>query len=264
MDPEDKKLPTYLVRPYLDLIEQVGRNVCRYYISHPKYERPEGITALVLLLDEPMAYESVEAILPYVDEVVVVDASETITTLPTNDKIQYVHTPAEQNMQVKIGLLLSRYRWILRWDGDFSVATDLKKFLQLTLEYPTGFWQIKGMVRNIDHLGTPVLLQKESYLFTYHPYILVAEYSWAKKLCDLISKLRGGLPGRICYGTLPPFFRMVNTHIIYANHHYENKSLNRLLEREYQAEWSLLTDAQRAEYTDFKEYVACHSGGVYT
>jgi len=257
MNQSDQQLPTYLVRPVLDKVEQVGRTLLKMS-PHYSIDRKEGVTALVLLFNEPLAFQAVETILPYVDEVVVVDASDNIPQLPQSEKIQYIRTPAEQNMQVKIGLLLSKYRWILRWDGDFTPSYDIVEFLQMTKLKPDGYWQIKGMVKNIDHQNHPVLVQKESYLFTYHPAILTADFTWLKKTSDMVALFRGGLPGRICYGTLPPFFGMVDTSLVYANHFFEAKSTQRLIEREYQAHWSLLSDRQRAEYHSFVEFVQEH------
>jgi len=254
MEPQDKVLPTRLGRPFIDKVESVGRKLT-HVLPHYTIPRKEGISAIVLLLDEPIAYQSVETILPYVDEVVVVDASTTITKLPPSSKITYMRTPAEQNMQVKIGMLLSRYRWILRWDGDFLPASELKQLLQITKQHPDGYWQVKTWVRNIDKQNQPVLIQKECYLFTYHPEILTADYKILKHLTDVVAKVKGGMPGRICYGTLPYFFGDIKTNYVFANHYFESKSDERLVARKHQAQWSMLSDEDRSAYTSFEEYV---------
>ena len=261
MEPQDTLLPQRLGRPFIDKVESVGRKLT-HVLPHYTIPRKEGISAIVLLLDEPMAYASIESILPYVDEVVVVDASDTITHIPTHKKITYVLTPAEQNMQVKIGMLLSQYRWILRWDGDFLPSAELSHLLDIPKHYPDGYWQVKTWVRNIDKQNQPVLIQKECYLFTYHPEILTADYKLLKQFTDVVAKVKGGLPGRICYGTLPYFFGDIKTDYVFANHYFESKSDARLTARQYQAQWSMLSDAERNEYTNFQEYVNYHSDEV--
>lgn len=242
-----------LGRPLLNPIERIGRHITSVF-PHYEYDRPLGVSAIVLLRDEPMAYESVNQILPLVDEVVVVDSSDGITDLPGDERINYVHTPPEQDSQFKIGMLLSHYHWLLRWDGDFTVTDETQCFIERLRRIKEGYWQIKSMVANVhdNHID---YLQKESYAFTFHPCVFTANYSLLKRFTDVISKFRGGLPGRICYGMLPFFFRQLDIDMVYAFHHYKNKSSKRLREREFQAEWSMLSDLNRSYFNGFEDYV---------
>lgn len=251
---EDKQIPMILGRPFINKVEAVCRK-----ISHhgPQYhvDRLDGITAVMKIRNEPLALEAMASIRPFVDQIVVVDASDDPLNLESSDDITYVRTPAEQNLQVKIGMLLSKYRWILRWDGDFKVADELEELLLVTKQYPRRYWQVKALVRNIDRSNTSVSVQKECYLFTFHPEILTVDFHWETRLTDMIAKVKGGMPGRICYGTFPYFFGDVHTNLVFANHFFESKSKERLVEREFQAHWSLLSDVQRGQYKDFEAFV---------
>lgn len=242
-----------LGRPLLNPIERIGRHMSSK-LPHVTYERVDGVSAIVLLRNEPMAYESVASILPLVDEVVVVDSSDITPHLPMSDKIIYTHTLPEQDTQFKIGMLLSKYRWLLRWDGDFLPTDETEGFIDLLRTLKQGYWQVKCCVANI-HEDVIDYLQKEQYAFTFHPMIFTANYSYLKLFTDVIAKFRGGLPGRICYGMLPYFFDQKDVDMVYAFHHYKNKDSKRLTERVFQAQWSMLSERQRAMFSGFEEYV---------
>lgn len=137
-----------LQRPLLNNVERIGRGISRF-IPHYSIDRMDGVSALVLLYDEPLAFDSVSDILPLVDQVVVVDAGKHPASLPESDKIVSVRTPAEQDLQAKIGLLLSRYRWVLRWDGDFRCNEETKSYIDFIRSVKDGYWQIKCMVAKI-------------------------------------------------------------------------------------------------------------------
>lgn len=253
MEPCDTNLPVILGRPFINKVEKVCRGISRFF-PHYNVDRKEGITAVMKIRNEPLAAEALATISDYVDQVVVVDASDTPVHLQ-GKKVTYITAPAEQNLQVKLGMLLSRYRWVLRWDGDFHPAKELPQLLTLTKQYPRGYWQIKALVRNINAIGKPVSVQKECYLFTYHPRILTVDFQWETQLTDMIAKVKGGMPGRICYGTLPYFFGDIQTNLVFAKHYFESKSQQRLVERKYQAQWSMLSDGERSVYMDFDAYV---------
>lgn len=248
-----------LGRPFLNPIEKMGRTVLRFS-PHIRIRKPHGISALTLLRDEPMAYESISSILPMVDEVVVVDSSKRKAKIPVSDKIIYVYTPPEQDVQSKIGVLLCKYQWILRWDGDFLSTDETEGFLEYVRSIKEGYWQIKCMVANIDK-GEIDFLQKEQYVFSYHPELLTANYKPLKYFTDVIAKLRGGMAGRIFYGMLPYFYGQIDKDVVFAEHHYKYKSTQRLKERLYQAEWSLLTDIQRSMFKGFEDFVIQEGGG---
>ena len=242
-----------LGRPYLNMLEKIGRSVGRF-LPHKQYPRSDGVSALFLIRDEPLAYDSIRSILPLVDEVVVVDCGRQRPVLPSDKKIVYVHTPPEQDSQAKIGMILSRYRWVLRWDGDFLPTEETKKIIEYARDLKQGYWQIRCMVAN-THNNQVDYLQKESYLFTYHPCILTAKESLLKQLFDVAAKIRGGLPGRICYGTLPYFFGQHDLDMVLAYHYYKHKSMERLFEREHQAYWSLMSDKDRVYHGSYEKYL---------
>lgn len=254
-----KNKKVYLNRPILNPVEKNSRNILRFF-PHYNVNRMDGVSAIVLLRDEPLAFDSIISILPFVDEVIVVDSSSISYDLPISNKIVYVHAPPEQDMQFKIGMLLSHFRWLLRWDGDFLSVPETKEFLDTIRSIKDGYWQVKTMVVNVNDNKVDYL-QKEQYAFTFHPEILTANYKPLKHFSDIVSKIRGGLPGRICYGMLPYFFGQIDIDMVFAEHHYKCKSKQRLLEREHQAQWSMLSDKERSGFGSFENYIKIKTEG---
>ena len=250
-----KEVPVRLERRFFDPLEQTVRHVTSVFKPIRWVDdRLAGVTALTLTMDEPLVFESVVSILPLVDEVVVVDAGRNKAKLPMSDKIIHVRAPPGFNTQFKVGLLLSHYHWILRWDADFLVTFETQKLLDKYRDVSDGFCQVKCMVANVDD-GIVDMLQNESYLFTFHPDILNTDYSITKKFVDFLHLVYGKRKPFNCHSVLPWFFDMRMEDYVIANHHYKSKPQEQLHNRQKLNEWRDLPVEEKKKYKDYGGFI---------
>lgn len=243
----------FLERPFADKMEKIFRSITQHLIPFRQI-RKNGISAIMLTRDEPLFKQSLKDILPLVDEVVVVDAGKKKVSVIKSDKVIYVRTEPEQNTQFKIGLLLSHYHWIIRWDADFLLNDETERFIEYLRTNNTGYWMVKCHIANVSN-GKIENLQNEAYAFTYHPLLLTSDWSLLMWWINRIIMLLGHQVNTICYNVPPWFFGMKKIDMVFADHHYKSKSERRILEKLFQREWGKLSERERFDYGGFDEFV---------
>ncbi len=154
-------------------------------IDPPSRYRPPGISALIVSYnEEDWIEESMESISDLVDEYVIVDSSTDSTPEKAKKKaeeldkpIKLVRTPPGNLAELRnIGLRKTSYRWILVWDPDFILheryvgfLKDIVKELALKDWYYGIYWPHVCLDIDVKHYDPYNYLQREHWLFTYHP-----------------------------------------------------------------------------------------------
>lgn len=235
-----------------------------------KYNRKEGISALILLRNEPWIEPSILSIKDIVDEYVIVDCSTDDTPKKIeriknqeNLNLKYVHMEPDYYKQLEVAIKLSSREWLLRWDGDFiayeSGIRSIKKIKDIIqLLSKCRYYYIEFSVLNVEldflHVEkTPY--HSEAYLFKYSPSL--NEISFVRKFRTIIRRiLTRRLPPRAPYLPFPLWYKRIVLDKTFAIHLRTVKSPLRLLERKYQTYWGLLSSKKKELFANsFNEYV---------
>lgn len=235
-----------------------------------KYNRKEGISALILLRNEPWIEPSILSIKDIVDEYIIVDCSTDNTPKKIvriknqeNLNLKYVHIEPDYHKQMKIAIKLSSRKWLLRWDGDFiaykSGIRNIKKIKDIIQSLSKcRYYFIEFSVLNTEfdllHVEkTPC--HSEAYLFNYSPSL--NKISFVRKLRSMIRRIiTKRLPPRAPYLPFPLWYKRIALDKTFAMHLRTVKSPLRLLERKYQTYWGLLSSKEKQLFANsFNEYV---------
>lgn len=235
----------------MGLIRQLGRTVLSYLprmglLPKPRAYRPEGVSAMMTVKDEEdWIRKSVLSIADVVDEMVVVDnGSEDATYSILSDlerqlggKLRLYRFPTEDFCAaVNFTLDQTKYKWILRWHGDFVART-------------TGPYSTRGMLNRVRLLDShryycvwigPVSLdgdlfhqipekdvEREPFIFSYHP------------------RLRYRQVGRFEVLQVPYFYKRLDWKELYFFHMRYVKPAKRILYRFFWTEWMAYPDKRR-------------------
>lgn len=224
-----------------------------------KPSRAEGLTAVVLNRNELTLADSLRSIDPVVDEIVVVDAStgehleRAVQICGGNPKIKFTHMEPDYSEQLRVGVEISTWRWLLKWDADFVATPQTKKLREFVrLLPPPRHYAITFAVENQEPVDGRKL-HREPYLFTYHPCLM--RWRLIKLYNRFVTRRRGKLPNRSPYSPFPLFYRKIHMNNIYAIHMNKEKLPSRIAERPYQGEWALTPKWRRRGLT-FEEFVA--------
>ena len=232
-------------------------------------KRKNGISALILLRNEPFVNSSLLSIKDLVDEFIVVDCSTDDT--PTKVKqvakehalnLKYFHMKPNITKQLKTAVKMSSYEWLLHWAGDFIAYTsgkrDIRQLKDITKTYPKDkFCFIEFSVLNVelDLLHTTKNpYHCEAYFFKYSP--LLMEMSLLRILRKYISiYVKKRLPRRSPFIPYPLWYDRITLNQIFAMHLGSVKPQFRLLERKYDIIWTVVSDAIKQKFSNsFEEY----------
>jgi len=218
---------------------------------------------MVLSRNEPFIELSLKSIESLADEIIVVDASrgrwaeETEKICEEEPKIRYLHTTADYREQTKIGLLETAKRWVLKWDADFIAfphVMELRKLtesLERTKHYAISF-PVQNLEWNFFYTNLSKPLHYEPYLFTYSFKLLKKRLI---KYYNIIAlKFKKALPNRDAYTPFPFWYNNIRMNKTYALHLNTIKPPMRLVEKQFQAKWALMSRKQKGRMT-FEQFV---------
>jgi glycosyltransferase involved in cell wall biosynthesis len=146
--------------------------------------RPEGISAIVRVRNEEDWIEpSLLSIKDLVNEYVVVDGStdrtpEIVDRLAKERGLELLHVMDFREDMVAISneaLALAKYRWVLRWDGDFVAKETMAKRIRETVgscdrkKYFAVYWPHVCLDGDLWHQDPIDPLQFENWLVTSTP-----------------------------------------------------------------------------------------------
>lgn len=214
----------------------------------------EGITALMLNRNEPTFKVSLESIIDFVDEIILVDGStkeeyyRVYDTCLKFDKVKFYHMKPDYGKQINFALSKADTRWILRWDSDFTAKPNIDFLFHLTKVLKEGQnYAIEFGVE--DSKGKP---HYECYIFTNNDILLkprIRKY-WRR----LIHILKRKYPPRIGWVPFPFEYFYIRLTECYACHHHYEKPEWRRIEGKYQPIWSLMSEKERGNLS-FDEFV---------
>ena len=96
---------------------------------HPCPAEREGITAMILNRDEPTFEKSITSIAPYVDEIIVSDASTynylEVRRICEEQGAKLYRMDAHYPTQANFVYNKVKTRWALRWDADFVAMPEI-------------------------------------------------------------------------------------------------------------------------------------------
>lgn len=261
---------------HLKKITDILMSICSYapslgIVPKPKkYNRKEGISALILLRNEPWIEPSILSIKDTVDEYVIIDCSTDDTPKKIeriknqeNLNLKYVHMEPNIYKQLEMAIKLSSREWLLRWDGDFiaykSGRRSIKKIKDIIKSLSKcKYYFIEFSVLNVEldllHIEKNPH-HKEAYLFKYSPSL--KKLSFLRKLRNVLrSKITRRFPPRAPYLPFPFWYKRIVLDKTFAMHLKTVKSPLKLLERKYQTHWGLLSSKEKQLFANsFNEYI---------
>ncbi|NPA98082.1 MAG: glycosyltransferase family 2 protein [Crenarchaeota archaeon] len=219
-------------------------------IDPPSKYRPPGISALIVSYnEEDWIEDSMESISELIDEYVVVDSSTDSTPEKARRKakelgkpLKLIRAPRGNLAELRnLGLRKTSYRWILVWDPDFILHEKYVDYLKslvhrlaLTDWYYGVYWPHVCLDIDIKHYDPRNYLQREHWLFTYHP-------SLQYKIINHLERL-----------VLPLFYIRIDIEQPLSFHLRTVKKPVRLLYRHY---WYKALWADMADRINLDEYV---------
>jgi len=208
---------------------------------------------MVLNRDEPTFEESIKSIAPYVDDIIVSDASK-------NDYPKVRRICEEQGAQLykmnphipsQADFVYSKVktRWALRWDADFVAMPEINQLLQFAkaIRCDSSSYAFEFGVYDEDNK----IEHFEIYLFTIRDDLLKPRI---RKMTRRLNRFLHGKPyTRFKWMPFPIDYNIIHLKECYA-YHLQNKPNWKKIERKYQVEWGLLP-AQERNKTTYEEYV---------
>lgn len=232
-----------------------------------KSNRKPGISALVLLRNEPFVAPSLVSVKDLVNEFIIVDCSTDDTQRKVKQvakehglNLKYVHMGMDYRKQFEAAIKLSTCEWLLKWDGDFiayhSGRRDIRILKDLIKSLPKEkFFFIEFQVFDIelDLLHTnEAPYHLECYLFKYSP--LLMKQSSLRVFRNYFRLVMGKKLFRSPFLPFPFWYDRITLNSVFALHLRSVKSPFRLLEGKYQADWALLSDNLKKEFSSFEKY----------
>lgn len=245
--------------PYLGLIPKAS-----------DLDRESGISALVLLMNEPWIEPSLLSIKDFVDEFVVVDCSTDDTPRKVKQiakehglNLKYAHMKPDYRKQLETAIKMSTQKWLLKWDGDFIAYLSGRRDIRKLKDFIGWFSKEKYYFIEFSILDVDLDLlhvrkhpyHSEAYLFKYSP--LLMELSFPRVLRNYLRRAIGKrLPPRAPYLPFPFWYERIALNQVFVMHLRTVKSPLRTLERRYQAYWALLRPQEKQKYSNsFESYV---------
>jgi glycosyltransferase involved in cell wall biosynthesis len=202
------------------------------------HERKPGITAMVRVMNEPWIIPSLLSLKDFVDEIVVIDSSTDETPKKIKDlqettdlPIIYEFRDCDIREASQRALDISKYEWLLRWDGDFIAYTsgerNVSRLRELALNLPgSRYFMIIFPIICLDYDLFHVRsdwqpLQREVWLFTYDSRLSYG--LWPESGLERMD--------------FPLFFKRLWIDTPFAMHLRSVKDPARLLERNYRSLW---------------------------
>lgn len=215
--------------------------------------RDEGISAVVLVRDEPWLEPSILSVQDIADEIIIVDCSKKDITPKVRElrskglNIKFARSEIDITKQLRKAIELSSKKWILKWDSDFvaykSGERDIKKLKNIIQGLPPEkYYHIKFNVVNVvlDFFHTSKPFIRESYLFTYSDALLKPR-PINRLLYKMFLKLKKKMPPRHPYLPFPFWYNKLVLDDVFIMH-VNIKPRQRLFERKSQARWALVPD----------------------
>ncbi|MFX1518944.1 MAG: hypothetical protein ACFFCD_03360 [Promethearchaeota archaeon] len=230
--------------------------------------RKPGISALVLLRNEPFVEPSLVSIKDFVNEFILVDCSTDDTPIKVKQvakehelNLKYIHMGMDYRKQFDAAIKFSTCEWLLKWDGDFIAYLSGKRNIR----------KLKYMIKNLPKekyffIEFPVLdveldllhttknpYHFEAYLFKYSPLLL--KPSNLRKLRNNFRRVIGKRPFRSPHLPFPFWYERITLKQVFAMHLRSVKSPLRVFERKYQTDWALLSDEIKRKFSNsFEEF----------
>lgn len=251
------------------------RKICSYAPSLcivPKTDttdRKPGISALVILRNEPFVEPSLLSIKDFVDEFVVADCSTDDTPIKVkriarehNLNLKYTHMQPNITQQLETVFKSSSHEWLLIWAGDFIGFTSgdrsihqLKNVIEQCSQDKYYFIEFPVLNMELDLLHTtrrPYHL--EAYLFRYSPLLMeMPILRWMREFIRIYVNKR--LPRRYPFTPYPLWYDRIILRQAFVMHLKSVKSPLRVLERRYDIIWAILShDIQRKFSLSFENY----------
>ena len=226
--------------------------------------RKSGVSAVVIVRDEPWIEMSLCSILDVVDEIIVVDASsdDSCENVAKKLGVRYIRTLPSITEQFKLGLSMSQHTWILSWGADFVARVadidDIADLFCYVSRLPKLFYyHIAFKVANLNEHFKINGFHRESYLFKYSCLLESTNLlrQLRKKIRVLCAQQKGKLPPRYSHNPLPFFYQKIVLDNVFALH-IDVKSQKRQQERPYQPLWALMSKQEKEQFNNsFEEYV---------
>lgn len=247
--------------PYLGLVPKAS-----------DLNREEGISALVLLRNEPWIEPSLLSIKDFVDEIVVVDSSTDDTPRKVRQmadehglNLKYTHMKPDYSKQFEIAIKMSTREWLLKWDGDFiaylSGRRDIRRLKDVIEKFPKEkYYFVEFPIFQVDldlfHMPKDPY-HTEAYLFKYSPFLVERSHPNARVLRRYLrTAIKKTLPPRGPHVPFPYWYERIALTQVFIMHLRSVKSPLRLLERRYQAYWALMKLEVKRKYSNsFEKYV---------
>lgn len=232
-------------------LKQLARTALSYlpklgFLALPNQRRPPGISAMMTVKDEEdWIGKSVMSIAPYVDEIVVVDNGSEDATFSTLKNLErqlggklrlFQFQSGDFCAAVNFTLAQTRYKWILRWHGDFVARTN-------------GELEISNLTQRASQLDAdryfciwigPVSLDGD--LFHQYPE---TEPELEPLFFVYSPSLRYTQVGRFEVLHVPSFYKRVEWREWYFFHMRYVKPARRILYRFFWTEWMALPDKKQ-------------------
>lgn len=244
-----------------------------------KLGRRDGISLLVVSRNEPWLDLSLRSVKDYVNEIVLVDASDglwrsEVDGIASRFGVRLFRIGTDYKTQTREALLKSRYKWLLRWDGDFvALPKQISQLKQFTENSdPAEYYGLSLVINNLElnpfHFD-PGLLRRhsEKYLFSYSPR-LIRSLTPLANWWQFAMSFRGQgivkrLPRRIGYAPAPLWFKRQKMPQPIALHLRTIKPWRRIVEKKFQPYWTLLSQKEKLKYgNDLWKFVEEHTNPV--
>jgi len=173
-------------------IRNLAVDVMSHMSQFPRAARPEGVSVLMRVKNEEWWIRpSILSLQGLADEWIIVDGStdrtpEIIDSLRSDMGLNIIHIRDQGEDIVEISnkaLAQARYRWILRWDGDFVAREEMTKFIgRLTQSldprmYYVIYWPHICLDGDVFHQDPRSPLHWEHWLVTWTPGIRFVKVS---------------------------------------------------------------------------------------
>ena len=220
---------------------------------HPSPAKREGITAMILNRDELTFEESITSIAPYVDEIIVSDASKhdypEVRRICEDLGAKLYRMGPHYPTQASYVYTKVKTRWALRWDADFVAMPEINQLFHFIEALRLGATSYAIEFGVLDEEKDEKHF--EIYLFTIRDDLLKPRIR--KMFRNLNSYLHGKSIPRLGWIPFPIDYKVIRLGKCYA-YHRQVKPNWRRIERKYQLEWGLLSSHER-KGTSLEEYV---------